>query len=117
MRNEVASLFLAVALALTAGCAADDHRVEHDVHVRLYTEGVGDYGCVATTLSRPDQVVELTCDADGLTMIGTILVDPDQTEVAIVDSDAVDVLDRYIEVPAGYTGTSLWASVRIQERF
>jgi hypothetical protein len=50
-------------------------------------------------------------------MVGTILVDPDETSVAIVASDAVDVLDRYIEVPAGYTGTSLWASVRIHERF
>ena len=115
MRLALASIVLA--LATLAGCAEDGARTEKAVHVRLYSDGTGDFGCAPTRLELPDQAVTLSCDADGLTMSGTVQVKPDETAVAIVASDAVDVLDRYLEFPAGFAGPSIWASVRIEEHY
>lgn len=118
MRSTVSFvLFSAFASSLLAAGCADDHLVEQPVHVRLYVDGVGDYGCAPTRVELPDQVVELTCDADGLTMSGVLEVDPDQRAIGVVVSDVVDVMDRYLEVPARFAGTSIWASVRIEERY
>jgi hypothetical protein len=115
-----ASFVLVSALAsslLGACCTTDDELVERPVHVRLYVDGVGDYGCVPTRVELPDQIVDLTCDADGLTMSGVLHVDAEERAIGVVVSDAVDVLDRYLEVPARFAGTSIWASVRIEERY
>jgi hypothetical protein len=102
---------------LAAGCATDDHLVARPVHVRLFVDGVGDYGCAPTRVELPDQIVELTCEADGLTMSGVLELDPEQRAVGVVVSDAVDVLDRYLEVPVRFSGTSIWASVRVEEYY
>jgi hypothetical protein len=113
-----ASIVLASALAsalLAAGCG--DDRVERPVHVRLYVDGVGDFGCAPTRVELPDQIVELACDADGLTMSGVLSLDPDARTIGVIVSDAVDVQDRYLEVPAGYAGGSIWASVRVEEYY
>ena len=118
MRIAVASLVLALsALFLGTGCSDEDPRVAKTLHLRLYVDGVGDFGCEPTQIAFPDQVVMLSCDADGLTLTGEVDVDPAATVVGIVTSETVDVLDRYIEVPAGYEGAALWATVRIEERY